>query len=457
VHADKATGPSAALSGPLTAGRMIAPASAAPVDPATHGYVTQEFLVSGTASAFEPVGALRSDGRWAVQRAATAPYRTRIVVRRPSQPDRFNGTVLVEWFNVSGGLEADPDWTHLSPEILRGGYAYVGVSAQATGVHGGSALVPVPGLEPARGLVASQPTRYGTLQHPGDRFAFDILSQIGRALRSSGHDAALGPLRPQRIVAMGESQSAFFLCTYVNAVAPSARVYDGFLVHSRGGGAASLTGAPVTAEGIPRPVHIRGDTDVPVFIFETETDLGPLLDYGPSRQPDSDGVRTWEVAGTAHADSYTIGGMTALLGCDHLINEGPQHFVVQAALAALDRWIADGTPPPTAPRLRLAQTDPPILARDDRGNAIGGVRTPAVDVPVSALSGEAPPGASQLCSLFGTTVRFDGATLVELYGDRERYLAAYERSLDGAIAGRFLLEGDRAELLDAARAVPFAS
>ena len=36
----------------------------------------------------------------------------------------------------------------------------------------------------------------------------------------------LGPLRPERLIAMGESQSAAFLVTYVNAVDPAARVYE---------------------------------------------------------------------------------------------------------------------------------------------------------------------------------------------------------------------------------------
>ncbi len=457
MHPGKTTGLGATLSAPITTGRMRPPASLSPVDPSAHGYVTEEHFASGTASAFEAVGTLEPDGRWSVTPGKSAPFCTRIVVRRPSQADRFNGTVLVEWFNVSGGLEAEPDWTFLSPEIVRGGYAHVGVSAQAFGVNGGTALVRVPGREPSAGLATSQPARYGPLHHPGDPFSFDMLSQIGRALRHPEHHFALGDLRPQRILAIGESQSAFFLTTYVNAVQPVALVFDGFLVHSRGAGAASLTGTPIAGEGVPRPVHIRDDTSVPVFVFETETDLGPRLDYVLARQPDTDRIRTWEVAGTAHADSYTIGGMTDLLGCDHPINEGPQHFVVQAALVALDRWVTDGTPPPTAAPLRLAQADPPRIARDPVGNAMGGVRTPAVDVPVAALSGEAPPGVSLLCSLFGTTVRFDPDTLVARYGDQQGYLDAHEHSLDEAIAGGFLLENDRAELLEQARAVPFAS
>jgi hypothetical protein len=457
VISPQTTGPAAELTGPVTTGRCNEPVSAVAIDVASKGYVTEEFFASGTASAFEASAPLGPDGRWSVTPGSTAPYGTRFVVRRPADPAGFNGTVLVEWFNVSGGLEASPDWTYLGPEIVRDGYAYVGVSAQAFGVDGGTALLDVPGRAHGNGLIASNPERYGTLGHPGDEFAFDMFTQIGRALRGPALPGALGALRPERIIAVGESQSAFFLTTYIDAVQPTARAFDGFFVHSRGASGASLTGVPMASPDVPRGLQIRSDSTVPVLVFETETDLGPLLDYGPARQPDSDRVRTWEVAGTAHADAYVVGGFAASLGCDFTVNEGPQHFVAQAALVALTRWVTDDVSPPTAPPLQLSTASPPAIARDALGNALGGVRTPAVDVPVSALSGEAPPGASRLCALFGSTVPFDAATLADLYGDKRSYLGAHGRSLDQAIAAGFLLESDRAELEARAEAVPFPS
>jgi hypothetical protein len=453
VTSVKPTGPAAALTGPITTGHLNGPVSPVPVDLAAHGYGEEEFFASGTATSYRAVGTLPRDGKWSVKPQARAPYRTRIVVRRPSDPARFNGTVLVEWFNVSGGLEADPDWAYLNPELVRQGYAYVGVSAQAFGINGGKALLGNPAGTPGGGLVASQPDRYGTLKHPGDEFSYDMLSQIGRALRHSRRPAVFGSLHPKRFVAVGESQSAFFLTTYIDAVQATAHVFDGFFVHSRSGGGAALSGAAF-AKDVPRGLHIRTDLDVPVFMFETETDLGPLLDYGPARQPNTDRIRTWEVAGTAHADAYLVGAVAHLLGCTSAVNEGPQHFVVQAALDALNRWITHGTPPPTPSPLRLATTSPPQVARDHLGNAVGGVRTPAVDVPVSALSGEAPTDATLLCQLFGSTVAFDATTLSGLYHDKAGYLAAFTRALDKAIAGRYVLASDRATLLAQAQDVP---
>ena len=71
----------------------------------------------------------------------TAPYATRIVVVRPTNPSKFNGTVVVEWLNVSAGADASPDWNAVHRELIRSGYAYVGVSAQKVGVEGGPSLI----------------------------------------------------------------------------------------------------------------------------------------------------------------------------------------------------------------------------------------------------------------------------------------------------------------------------
>ena len=44
---------------------------------------------------------------------------------------KFNGTVVVEWLNVSASTaDASADWNAAHREIMRSGYAYVGVGAE---------------------------------------------------------------------------------------------------------------------------------------------------------------------------------------------------------------------------------------------------------------------------------------------------------------------------------------
>lgn len=403
------------------------------------GYVEQEFFLEGTARAYAAASPLASDGRWSVTPASSAPYKTRLIVRRPADASRFNGTVFVEWLNVTAGFDLDADFAYGSIELLRGGYAWVGVSAQAVGVNGG--------MPPGFGLKTWDPDRYGTLVHPGDSYAYDIFTQAGLAIRSASGTAPLGPLRARRLVADGESQSAGRLVTYVNALQRSARVFDGILIHSRSARSAPLSQAPLADIPTPTPVFIRADLDTPVLVVQSETDVPGSVD---ARQPDSATFRQWEIAGTAHVDRYmsdvsnpiTRRDLPTFPGfpCEKPYNDGPHHWVFQAALHALDRWMATGTPPPPARPIETRPGPPAIVARDASGNALGGIRTPHVDVPIATLSGTGNTPAG-LCALFGTTTPFDREALRTLYPN-DSYRSRFERATADAVREGFILAAD---------------
>ena len=460
------------VEGPVGGGKGTPSIAATTFDLGTVGYRQDEFFLSGTAAAFGSNAALASDGAWSVAPAASAAFKTRIVVWRPEDPARFDGTVVVEWLNVSAGADAAPDWIFLHRHAIREGMAWVGVSAQQVGVQGGTTILRTPS---ARGLTTLDPERYGSLVHPGDSFSYDIFTQAGLALRpaTDGSGASgsagtrpLGDLVVERLIAIGESQSAFRLTTYINAVDPIARVYDAYLVHARGGGSAALSETPQPALPAPTPTFFRSDLRVPVLCVESETDL-LTLGYLPARQPDSDRFRLWEMAGTAHADVYTIRvgaiddgrrsptelaaawaptaaaapGMTFAKP----INAGPQHWVLNAALHRLERWLRDGTPPPAAPRLEVEPGPPPALALDANGNARGGIRTPHLDVPTATLSGLGQEGAG-FARLFGTTAPFDAVKLAALYPTPSAYLDAFARATQAAVDAGFILDADAAEI-----------
>jgi hypothetical protein len=418
------------------------------------GWVEVELVAEGVAGSFVHAGEAGEDGRLELGPGPTAPYRTRVVVRRPVEASAFSGTVVVEWLNVSSGLDANPDWAFLSPELVRTGVAWVGVSAQCIGVEGGAVAVDPGGDTGAMagtGLKGLDPERYGSLHHPGDAFAYDIYTQVGAALRS-GAPAALGDLRVEQLLAVGESQSAFALTTYVNGVHPEAWVYDGFLVHSRGRSGLPLgeagTGVTGRRATTGAPQRIRTDLDVPVMIVQTETDLLPVLGYAEARQDDTDLIRLWEIAGTAHADASTLGPFASMVDCGVPINDGPQRFVMRAALRHLVTWAAGDDAPPEAPRLVIdLGPDGARFPRDPDGLARGGIRLPQIEVPVAALSGEPGPVDTLMCQLLGQTVAFTPERLAQLYPTVEAYLSAYEAATDAAIAAGFALAEDRDEIL----------
>lgn len=450
----QANGPAADITEELTGGLGVNVASSSPPDAVLEaaGYEQHEYVAAGTATSYAPVGELTADGRWTFEEADSAAYRTRIVVRRPADAGDASGTVALEWMNVSGGLDADPDWQMLHEELTRSGDIWVGVSAQLIGINGGTVAVSTPESEAAgagRGLRNIDPERYGSLDHPGDGFAFDIYTQVARAIRAGG--GPLGGATPERIIAVGESQSAFALVTYVNGVQPLTGAFDGFFVHSRGGTALPLS-APGEGAGIAdaiagTPTILRTDTAAPILELQSESDVTGILGSLASRQDDTDTFRLWEIAGTAHADTRLVGARSEGLGCG-AINDGPMHLVAKAGYHALVEWVRDGTPPAQAPRLEVDEGPPATQLRDDDGIALGGIRTPLVDVPVDVLSGDPSPTATAVvCILSGSTTPLPPEYLLTRYASTDDYAAQFEASADEAIAAGFVLEADREALL----------
>jgi hypothetical protein len=212
----------------------IAPDIMRDYDLATLGYEEIEFSIEGTAASYELQGERGVDGRWDVALGAEAQFRTRFVVRRPLESGRFSGTAVVEWNNVSAGIDAAPDWGFFHRHLAAQGHAWVGVSAQKVGIDGGGF---VEGIH----LKLLVPERYEELEHPGDAWSFDIFTQVGALLRVPGDENPLGGLVPGCLIAAGESQSAACLVTYINAIDPHAQLFNGFFVHGDPASACRLT------------------------------------------------------------------------------------------------------------------------------------------------------------------------------------------------------------------------
>jgi hypothetical protein len=458
--------PDADVTGPVTGGKGIDLPGTTTFDLAKVGYEQDEYFLSGTATSYDSSTPLTKDGRWSVHPAGTAPYKTRMVVYRPIDPKRFDGTVVVEWLNVSGGVDAAAAWLTDHVQMIRSGMVYVGVSVQATGVVGNASSL----AGSAGGIKAADPVRYGSLEHPGDSYSYSMYEQAGSTVwRHAG--LVLGGLRPRHVLALGESQSAFRLVTYIDALQPmSVGVYDGYFVYSRGSSAAALSQTPQATVNPPVPTYVRTDVGVPVMMFETEADL-LVLGYASARQPPTRWIREWEVAGTAHYDTYglveamtdvgngaadtaTFDTMTTtvssaaggLLTCPLALNAGAHTYELRAAVVALDRWVATGKAPRQSPRLDVA--GPMSFVTNQNGEAEGGIRTPQVDAPVAVVSGLGQPSGAGggFCELFGTTVPFSAATLARLYPTHAAFVRKWDRVVAADVATGYLLRADGAVL-----------
>ena len=446
-------------------------------DLATLGYEETEYAVEGAAVSYELQGERGEDGRWDTVPAAEAPYRTRFVVRRPIDAEWFSGTVVVEWHNVSAGIDAAPDWGFFHRHIAAHGHAWVGVSAQKVGIDGGGF---VEGIH----LKLLAPDRYSSLEHPGDAWSFDMFTQVGELLRLPADENPLQGLTARQLLAAGESQSAACLVTYINAVDPHAQVFDGFFVHGRPGAGVSIDGVFLPSargegiEGTRRAIaskgeRIRDDVRVPVLVLQSETDV-IVLGGGLAKQPDSERVRVWEMAGAAHADTYTVSagrhddgtlggaGLADLLRPTTNLIMG-QHGVTgeRRAPAALRLPGRTGPPGAVGGRRGPATAWRPGWTSMQRGR--DSKRTSTASPPAaSARPGSTCPAPSCRASvrvatpfafLFGTTEPFDETKLASLYpGGPNEYQQRFGASLDATIAAGFLLAEDREEIVELAAA-----
>jgi hypothetical protein len=368
-------------------------------------YVMEEYFFTGTSPA----------------------YTTRMVVRRPRDPAAFSGTVFAEWYNVSGGIDFAVMWADSREYFMREGHVFVGVSAQLVGADT---------LKNTEQIAE----RYAAIDHPGDTAADAIFSQAGVALRTQS-ETLLGPCMPvHTLLAIGQSQSSARLTSYVNNTHASARVFDGFLLHS--GGEPS-----------------SNDPGVPVFVVLTMTEGNGRLDDGPN-------LVKWNVAGATHngervtsrgAEAASIIGLDAgeLTRCMNPLNQYPSYRVYNAALDSLMRWVRDGEKPPAGPRFDMSGSG---LALDEHGNALGGVRTPDIDVPIATYDLENGPAdpfnviGFLACGLGGNTVYFNEAKLLQLYPTHEDYVAQYTAAADEALAAGYLLQADYDEAVMQAQA-----
>ncbi len=436
--------PNPVVSGPI-------PATATPGDPSHHypffsttvdlaseGYIEEEFFFEGTANRYN----IPSPFATATVIDTGHPYRTRMIVRRPASPDKFNGVVLMEWLNVTVGYDLDGNWLQSYEHLMRRGYAWVGVSAQRVGIH-----------QPGTGLKVWSPSRYGTLDVTqggtitNDALQYDIFSQAAQAVRSPSGVDPMGALHVEQILAFGASQSATRLVTYHNSIHPLAGVIDGFLL---------IVGGP----------QLRTDLDVKVFKFLSETDvIGTqiTLPQAPIRQPDSDHYRTWEVAGAAHIDFHVIQELLPLqardgiaplfMGCDlPPFSRIPFYFVGNAMLDHMVDWVKYNIQPPSAPLIEIQTMGPPVVAaRDSFGNVLGGIRLSQHAVPTATNTGVNTPVATA-CRTFGTFQPFDAGTLATLYPEHGTYVSQVTQTTHRNLRNGFIVVEDAiATVRDAAQ------
>lgn len=421
-----------------------------PLDLAVYGYLEEEYFLSGTANVYD------SDAKdHLVINEAGLPYKNRILVRRPADPRKFSGRVYMDILNATQGYDIEDQWHRDYLWCMEHGHAYVGVTSKPVNVlslknfdydrygdldWSGSAKVPSPTLSCS-----------ATIPGTEEGLIWDILSQTAMKLRYGGSENCLGGFRVQYLYLTGQSQSGAYLNTYLSYFDPYLRgpdgrkLFDGYLNivgslvqrslrQSDSVGPLKLYQRHMHACSTPY-ICISSEADLTLFNqFLPGVDLlGIRIENSDTQQ---DKCRYYEFAGAPHTDIVCpiLSGITDIEKTGRTlpnlnpklldgINDFPLDMYVCGMLEKLHLWAASGVAPEMMPPLERSRG---TLRRDAFGNALGGFRTPFVEVPIASYVASNPDDPEGIC---GKMTYFSAEQVRKLYGTPARYLELFRRAV----------------------------
>ncbi len=416
---------------------------------AEYGYVQEEWIATG-----------EEDGH---------SYATTVLVRRPQDPVRFSGTVVVETLHLFG---IAPIWIYSGAYIMRSGHAWVEVTSQK------------PTLD--MHVKASGAQRYASLHIEGpdtadldvkldlhdrersrvlwselerrNRASNTILAQVGAAIKASQ-----GPFEDagvEHVLLTGHSQTGSVATYYIRDAHHGQRLADGSSVYD-GYFPSGFPFEPIRDVGVPVvQVMCDGDIAQPDFAFR------PGYEGRRYRREDSDEpgdrFRLYELAGVPHMGTrhapYDDASLWRNTHPDADVVIGPRmnslpHFeLFSMGLHHLVEWVAGGVVPPRAERIEVGPDR--YFAKDEHGNTRGGVRCVQLDVPHSTYRSTPvnPDGTPTYLSV-GSDEPFDPPRLAKLYQDTAGYTERFDRRLAELVGEGWFLEEDAEDMRREARRI----
>ncbi len=463
--------------------------------PVPDGYVEEEYFISGKGNIYEytatGIRVVDPCPPAATLGCKDVPWVTRMIVKRPRNPHQFSGTVVIEPLNATGGFDIAGVWDRSRHYFVRNGDIFVGWTAKSVTVNM---------------LKTWDPTRYADLSWPYAPFAgqtnnspldgitFDAASQIGALFRTNGPNSPVHAYKVKHVFETGFSQDGGYTFAQALVFHDLARmpdggpIYDGYVPGGTTGPSninfgLTTNGAYTTATGkLPQ----MGPRSAPVIHVNTESEVLLVSRLG-YRRPDSDAAndryRLWEVAGASHISNDLRDAVIALqlndaethridpsmlepIGCTHMEftdgpvtglpgfvdpNDYPFAYVENAAFHWLTRWVETGKAPPHA---GFITTDALGVVRDVNGNALGGVRTPFVDVPITTFTPfdtvAFKTTFSAFCGIYGYNALFPEAKLQTLYRNHGDYVMRFVFGTAGVVEHGFWLLPDAVDAIQRA-------
>jgi hypothetical protein len=432
------------------------------------GYVEEEYFMWGTANIYE-----NGEDHAPITIYKDAPYVNRFIVRRPKDVGKFSGNVVIEILNATALFDIDRIWVNSWKYFTRNGDIYIGITSKSDVLDS---------------LYAADRERYSILswenplpnrpepkntvfkffpQYEAGLF-WDMLTDFAKALRTKSEINPISQYDNYKLYLTGWSQSATYIVRYVKSFAylekncSEGPIFDGYLAAGGGARPAPLNSyEPIILSGKSyfdsEGAGIMGARE-PYIAVNTESENEAVRWKGDSDIP-GNLFRAYEIPGASHDsvnnilkwynadENYMVGNRKVYKGIDGLPNDYPYEYVFNAAFRNLYCWVREGVPAPHAEPIKRGPDGKNI--RDVFGNAVGGIRTPFIDLPTATYYGfSTKPDGSQ--SVFGHMNPFSKEKMQAIYTSLKNYRNLAEKSTDCAVALGFILPEERDEVVELA-------
>lgn len=436
-------------------------ASVAAKKPGT--YSEKEIFMTGKANVYD----LHPNGvNVPIIKRKDADYTTRLLIHYPTDASAFSGRIYVDILNASSGVDLEDMFRRSYENMIRSGDIYIGLTSKAS---------------TAQALKNFNPKRYADLDwcvNNADKnkdwtakenagtfengLVWDMLSQLGTVLKEQPEklfdaDLAAKIKSEGRSYLMGQSQSHFYLNTYldvfypyVNDILDGKDIWDGYL-GAVGGKATTEVSTGVKATASPDFT----ETDEPYIAvmsgFETAMRLAGPTSGWYYNVPTSEMNRLYEVTSAPHAcptsailpNNYGIAAakpdgtsrnLKSYTG-DHV--EGDVHLdqFITGALVNLDLWAREGTPAPANAVMSSG--------KDAWGNQQDGLRSPKIEAPVAQYFDAVVGTDLSKRGTEGSMVYFTDAEITAAYkGGYSEYKEKFKAAADKLLADKYVIQED---------------
>ncbi len=416
--------------------RVTGPIEMTQRGPDEFGYVEEEFFVDGAVDAFDPDG---------VRIASDVKFCTRVLLRRPRNAEDASGTAFLDPLHMINEMPAS--WA-ASEWLMANGHTWIGVTVHNSSFGRSYAYVGGVGA-----LQQADPERYGSLLLEEFDRPPRLVSYLGPSATDSfalkwnmamahpqGHPIVAGVAQALKAGAIGGwSVERVYGC----GVSQTANFWRLFLDHGWHEGARTPEGGPAFDAYVlvvsPGPLHRPADAVLVNVLSESEV-VGTIVQVQATAPADSHvpRVRGIEVPGAGHSMGHPLTD-----GSDqgHQHTDLPFWVFLRAVFANLDAWVRGGPAMPHVPRIERDPTSVDGVARDEHGNALGGLRVPWLEAPRAQYLPRCP------CSpTIGQTIPFPDEKIATLYASDDDYRARWNRAVDRLVEDRLLLADDADEV-----------